>query len=305
MRYDIIGDVHGHADKLTALLRAMGYRETQGAWRHSDAMALFVGDFIDRGPGQLATIDTVRRMLDAGSALAIMGNHEFNAISWHTPDDANPGAHLRPRNDLHRGQHAAFLSEIDPDSAQHQELVDWFYTLPLWLELPGLRLIHACWHPRFVAEFAPMLAPGHRIKPEQVAAANREGTFENRAIETLLKGMEVILPDGQGFHDKGGHFRTETRIRWWDRTADTYRKAAILSDAQRATIPDTPIPQDALLGYDGDVPVFFGHYWWTGTPAPLAPRAACVDYSAGKGGPLVAYRWDGEQDLDARKFVSV
>jgi len=39
-------------------------------------------------------------------------------------------------------------------------------------------------------------------------------------------------------------------------------------------------------------------------PEPLAPQVACVDYSAGKGGPLVAYRWDGESVLDTRGFVS-
>jgi hypothetical protein len=68
---------------------------------------------------------------------------------------------------------------------------------------------------------------------------------------------------------------------------------------------DTPIPVAAKLGHDGDTPVFYGHYWWTGEPAPLAPRAACVDYSAGKGGPLVAYRWEGEPVLDRRGFVAV
>jgi hypothetical protein len=30
-----------------------------------------------------------------------------------------------------------------------------------------------------------------------------------------------------------------------------------------------------------------------------------VDYSAGKGGPLVAYRFDGEQTLSQEKFVWV
>lgn len=40
-----------------------------------------------------------------------------------------------------------------------------------------------------------------------------------------------------------------------------------------------------------------------GTPTLLAPRVACVDYSAGRGEPLVAYRWDGEQDLDPKHFA--
>ena len=64
------------------------------------------------------------------------------------------------------------------------------------------------------------------------------------------------------------------------------------------------LPNAAVLGYNGDKPVFFGRYWWTGIPGPLAPKVACVDYSAGMGGPLVAYRWDGEEELEARGFVS-
>ncbi len=48
MNYDIIGDVHGHADVLVALLRKLGYRERAGAWRHPERTAVFLGDFIDR-----------------------------------------------------------------------------------------------------------------------------------------------------------------------------------------------------------------------------------------------------------------
>ena len=47
MNYDIIGDIHGHAGALTALLRDLGYRHRGGAWRHPDRRAIFVVDFID------------------------------------------------------------------------------------------------------------------------------------------------------------------------------------------------------------------------------------------------------------------
>jgi hypothetical protein len=40
-------------------------------------------------------------------------------------------------------------------------------------------------------------------------------------------------------------------------------------------------------------------------PAPLSPRVACVDYSVARGGPLTAYRFDGESELMAEKFVTV
>ncbi|HEX8028863.1 MAG TPA: hypothetical protein VF491_10400 [Vicinamibacterales bacterium] len=51
--------------------------------------------------------------------------------------------------------------------------------------------------------------------------------------------------------------------------------------------------------------MFLGHYWLTGGIELQSSRCACVDYSAGKGGPLVAYRFDGETELSVDKFVRV
>lgn len=162
MDYDIIGDIHGHHDKLVGLLGKLGYQQTGGAWRHPSRQAIFVGDFIDRGPHQLETLNTVRRMVDAGSALATMGNHEFNAMAWYTEDPDEPGRHLRPRHGetgaKNREQHEAFLAEIEHQPSKYQDVVDWFYTLPLWLDLPGLRVVHACWHERHMREIQPRLA---------------------------------------------------------------------------------------------------------------------------------------------------
>ncbi len=93
--FDINGDVHGCADKLVGLLTALGYGERHGAWRHRGAHAVFVGDLIDRGPKQEEVVTTVRSMVDAGAASVIMGNHEFNAISWAMPDPTEPGNFMR------------------------------------------------------------------------------------------------------------------------------------------------------------------------------------------------------------------
>ena len=37
------------------------------------------------------------------------------------------------------------------------------------------------------------------------------------------------------------------RVRWWDANANTYRKAALLSDADREALPDIPVPDHVLL----------------------------------------------------------
>lgn len=52
-------------------------------------------------------------------------------------------------------------------------------------------------------------------------------------------------------------------------------------------------------------PVFVGHYWLTGSVAPLHDKVACLDYSGARGGPLVAYRWRGEDVLGREGFETV
>jgi hypothetical protein len=70
--FDIIGDVHGCAFKLEALLKDLGYRldPWSGVFRHDSRQAIFVGDLIDRGPSQLRVLEVVKGMVDSGSAQA-------------------------------------------------------------------------------------------------------------------------------------------------------------------------------------------------------------------------------------------
>lgn len=309
MTYDIIGDIHGQAEKLHALLRKLGYVNRDGTYRHPERSALFVGDFIDRGPRQLESVMTVRRMIDAGAAQAVMGNHEFNAIAWHTPDPLDDGEYLRPHGGekgmQNRDQHAAFLKEVADRPALHKELIDWFLTLPLWLDLPEVRVVHACWHDGYMDELLPHLTPSNQLTLELMVAASRSGRMEFRTVEGLTKGLEVQLPDGHSFSDKDGHVRHNVRIRWWEGTANTYRDLALMPDETRIRLPAIALEVDSRTPYDEVKPVFFGHYWMTGTPELQTSTAACVDYSAAKDGPLVAYRWDGEQVLNNSHFVCV
>ena len=89
--YDIIGDIHGCANTLVRLLEQMGYRREEGVWRHPRRQALFLGDIIDRGPRIRESLHLVHDMVEAGFARCIMGNHEFNALGWHTPGPAGSG----------------------------------------------------------------------------------------------------------------------------------------------------------------------------------------------------------------------
>jgi hypothetical protein len=318
--YDLIGDIHGHADLLVQLLAKLGYRERAGAWRHEERQVIFVGDFVDRGPKQLKTLKIVRRMVDAGSALTVMGNHEFNAIAWYLPDPAKPGEYLRSRFDpkhgpAHRRQHAAFLAEVGDNDKLHRELIEWFLTLPLWLDLPQLRVVHACWHPRLMEYIAPKLTPARCLSEALMAEASRKPANEAdldtptpsvyKAIEAILKGIELPLPKWCVYLDKEGIERDRVRARWWDPQAVTYQTAAIIEESLRERLPDLPTPEASRIAPPTDKPMFIGHYWLTGRPIPLSANLACLDLSAGRGGPLCAYRWEGEALLDPEHFLTV
>ncbi len=82
--FDIIGDVHGCADELMALLEHLGYEAYEHggepfsrSYRHPEGRrAVFLGDVVDRGPRIIDTLSIVMNMLDDGHALCVPGNHE-------------------------------------------------------------------------------------------------------------------------------------------------------------------------------------------------------------------------------------
>jgi protein phosphatase len=79
--FDVIGDVHGCARELTALLERLGYRRISARrpFRHPGGRrAVFVGDLVDRGPRIVEAARIAMDMCDAGSALAVAGNHDVD-----------------------------------------------------------------------------------------------------------------------------------------------------------------------------------------------------------------------------------
>src|SRR5687768_1589119 len=94
--YDIIGDIHGYASALKALLHKMNYKELNGVWQHPGRKVIFVGDYIDRGPAIRETLNIVRTMTENDKAIALMGNHEYNALAY--AYELPGGGFLRPHN---------------------------------------------------------------------------------------------------------------------------------------------------------------------------------------------------------------
>ncbi|MDX3518521.1 polynucleotide kinase-phosphatase [Streptomyces scabiei] len=71
--FDIVGDVHGCASELEALLGKLGYVD---GVHPEGRTAVFVGDLVDRGPDSPGVLRRVMSMVGSGNALCVPGNHE-------------------------------------------------------------------------------------------------------------------------------------------------------------------------------------------------------------------------------------
>lgn len=295
--YDLIGDIHGQHDKLMALLRSLGYdaRGEYSGWTHPEGRkVLFLGDYIDRGPKVREVLLEVRAMVEAGDALAIMGNHEFSAILHEAVGDAPSKANI----DLH-----ATLTQFTGFEDEWTDHVSWMRGLPQFLDLGGLRAVHACWDERAVADL-----DGHSFADESFLGACLERrSRERNAVEQLLVGPSLPVPDDALVLNPKGMPLPTVRVRWWNMPTTSFLIGdLVFPEALSARGQVDPETISGLPDYPADaIPVFFGHYWLDpgSRKAPLTPNLACLDYSAGRGdAPLVAYRWDGEQVLSEAKF---
>lgn len=268
---DIIGDIHGNATLLIALLEKLGYLSVGGVYSHPNGRtAAFTGDLVDGGMRNLDAVEIVQRMVEAGTAVAGMGNHDFNIVAFNRQDPRRPGKFLRSHSERHVQQCALTQAEIEADPERGARALAFLSTLPLWLDFPEFRLVHAFWDAQSMADLAPHLNDRNALTETGfVAAAALSGTVgDARAL--LLSGPEA---ECEPYLDRSGHHRTMDRVKWWMSAADADPR-----------------------------PIFFGHY---ALEAPLSTfgNAVCVDAGIAKGGPIAAYSHTGGAPISHDNFV--
>ena len=296
---DVIGDVHGELDALTDLMTALGY-DANG--EHPDGRRLvFVGDLCDRGPNSPGVLRWVQKLVAAGKAQAIAGNHELNLLRREE----------KHGNDWFFGHafHKDFGACEAIGKSEQEPILDFLRTLPVALERSDLRIVHAAWIPDAVercrekdlpldAAFAfyeetmqkdpvfqdlkarselekEQLGDALKIRGNDIAPpAAAIGAFDEycqmaNPIRTMTSGVEAV---SQKPFYANGQWRYVDRVAWW-------------------------------VPYNEDVPVLFGHYWRWWNPSvraayskgepdlfredPVGPfmaehhRAFCIDFSVG------------------------
>ncbi len=257
---DIVGDIHGEFDALLQLLARLGY-DRRG--NHPDNRSLvFVGDFCDRGPDSPAVLNLAQNLVQSGRAVAVLGNHEINLLR----EDAKDGSGWFFDSRMAR-DHEKYAAFARPTSQQRREIVAFLSNLPIGLERPDLRVIHAAWQePQINAarklplgsvrsEYDKWEEEGEREARQSALEArmakelehwehglestlhqppflhaHAEFEFNKQMINPLKVLTSGVETKGTKPFFAGGKWRFVERMPWWD-------------------------------AYPDDVPVVVGHYW--------------------------------------------
>lgn len=287
---DIIGDVHGENVALHELLDALGYVDGM----HAERRLVFVGDLCDRGPDSPGVISFVRDLVARGRAQCVLGNHELNLLRA----DSKHGNRWF-MDPSHEEQRREFATSAAIDPTHKAATLAFFARLPLALERPDLRVVHAAWHAPSIAALRTFddatTAFDHyeRITDATLAdladAANAElvgcdlhGRARTPPFLPNVAARDVVHQNGNPVRVAtsgleraatrpfwaSGKWRMVDRVRWWN-------------------------------DYETPIPVVIGHYWRSASPILSgnkpdafdgAPKTAwagplqnvyCVDFSVG------------------------
>jgi hypothetical protein len=260
---DIIGDIHGEYDALVTLLTHLGYDENG---KHAEnRTVVFVGDFIDRGHNSTAVLALAERWINAGRAVAVLGNHEINLLR----NDPKEGSGWF-FDEKHKEDTEKFGDYHRPDQAARENIVRFLSSLPIALERHDLRVIHAAWRTDLIEQirdrkigtvqeqfavletallsqlkdsglkdrkdqeiidYADVLRHASTPPPYLHAHAEYDEAMQmGNFFKVLTSGVERKLPDPSKVYRAGGKWRFVERVAWWDE-------------------------------YDEKVPVVIGHYW--------------------------------------------
>ncbi len=140
----VIGDVHGQYDKLVQLLINTGLANDDLSWGGGRAELWLMGDFFDRGPGGIETVELLIMLQQQASALggrvgALLGNHELLILAAHRFGQRPSG-----------GVGGSFISDWLRNGGIVQDLarltaghITWLASLPAMARVAGRLLVHA------------------------------------------------------------------------------------------------------------------------------------------------------------------
>lgn len=196
----IIGDIHGHFDGMMALLEAIAPGKKDQIY--------FLGDLIDRGPKSAQVVDFVRN----SRYKCLLGNHEHMMLN------AMPNGKVEQsawQAWLYSGGRETIESYRDTETMPYDDL-EWMRSLPKYLDLGNVWLVHAGVHPekpfeqQGTNEFCWIRKDFHQIeKPyfeDKLIIIGHTITFTFDGVEPgeLVQGQGWLGIDTSAYHHKSG-----------------------------------------------------------------------------------------------------
>lgn len=178
MSIHVIGDLHGHYDKYTALLQSAGLCDGNLAWCGGEDHLWLIGDFFDRGVSGMdcleLTMSLQKEAEQAGGRVSgILGNHELMILcAWRFRDQVTSGGMKVVDQWLTWG---GVESDLDRFTEEHAA---WISGLPALHKLGDRLLLHA----------DAMLYVNHGHTVEQV-----NSSFARLMESDDLRGWEITL----------------------------------------------------------------------------------------------------------------
>ena len=181
IKLDAIGDIHGLADTLQAMIRKLGYDQNLV---HPDGRKLcFLGDLVDRGPQSLEVLDLVMEAVSKGH-YCVRGNHDNNLARGLRGDNIKSKS---TRGTLHKA--------LQRDKAYQTKIRDFIQSLPSFYRYRDYVLCHGD-----IEWFDPVLQPAHdrvygrcRINEDH----DTDGRFRQTSDLTVVRGHIPLTSEGE------------------------------------------------------------------------------------------------------------
>jgi len=128
-----IGDLHGDAMCARYWLNRTGLIDSEtDAWKGSTSKLVFVGDYVDKGPTSLETVQLVKSLEERYSnVVALMGNHELEVLNDRLPPEQRRRYWYQlPYSTVHPDDMLSYAPENEVTADTHRAL-DILYDLAL------------------------------------------------------------------------------------------------------------------------------------------------------------------------------
>lgn len=310
---DFIGDIHGCYSKLIELFKKLGYQKTQNKnfYHHPKGKKVFfLGDIIDRGEDIFGCVAVVKEMIDNGQAEMILGNHEYNYISYFASSPEGQFTNNTTKKNLNKT-----YQELSKKNF-HEKFIEWLYQQPILVESKKWRAIHACWDFSYIEEIKKELKKYNLVEDgkELKIFINKklindihlkdEANYKKvkKAINNFLSSPSIPFS------------KKKLRVKWWlDNKQEVHYRKRLLLHPEINSLEDIHLDQQhqqeilkKTTGYPlSEKPLFIGHYWFSEEVKAIQNNLACLDYSAINHGKLVAYCYERENKIQQKNFIYV